>query len=170
VVKEEESLPPLEEDEAVSSPSFFVSSSLDDQSERNLVNDEDGETETLENSPCLEWWEEAERKAEEEDNEILEEQEALLESFATPRKEERTWAALAQPVRAEASLHGLGCLLACAHSIPSEDSPRLRGYGRPLQRGARPLRAKHQGPRKLKAPPLPSLSSSHRTTRTDVLY
>jgi hypothetical protein len=27
-----------------------------------------------------------------------------------------------------------------AHSIPSDDSPRLRGFGRPLQRGVRPLR------------------------------
>jgi hypothetical protein len=57
-----------------------------------------------------------------------------------------------------------------AHIIPSEDLPRLRGFGRPLQRGVRPLRAKHQAPRKLKAPPPPLSSSSHRTTRTDVLY
>jgi hypothetical protein len=44
-------------------------------------------------SPRLEWWEGAERKAEEEEDKILEEQEALLESFANARKEERTRAA-----------------------------------------------------------------------------
>jgi hypothetical protein len=39
--------------------------------------------------------EEAERKAKEEDGEMLEEQEALLESFATACKEERTRSAVA---------------------------------------------------------------------------
>jgi hypothetical protein len=50
-------------------------------------------TETPEDSPRLEWWEEAERKAEEEEDEMLEKQEALLESFATVRKKEKTRAA-----------------------------------------------------------------------------
>jgi hypothetical protein len=51
-----------------------------------LEDDEDAATKTLEDSPCLEWWEEAEGKAEEEEDEMLEEPEALLESFATTRK------------------------------------------------------------------------------------
>jgi hypothetical protein len=46
-----------------------------------LEDDEDAAMETLEDSPRLEWWEEAERKAEEEENKMPEEQEALLESF-----------------------------------------------------------------------------------------
>jgi hypothetical protein len=94
-VEEEQPLPLLEEVEAVSSPSFFDCSSLDDNSERNLEDDEDAATETPEDSSRLELWEEAERKAEKEKDEMLEEQEALLESFATACKEERTQAAVA---------------------------------------------------------------------------
>jgi hypothetical protein len=62
-----------------------------------------------EDSPCLEWWEEAERKAEEEEDEMLEEQEALLESFATVHKEERTRVV----VRVESSPGGPGGVPAC---------------------------------------------------------
>jgi hypothetical protein len=86
---------------------------LDDDSERNLEDDEDAVMETPEDSPHLECWEEAERKAEEEEDEILEEQEALLESFATARKEERTHTAAAQAVRAKSSLRGHGRIPAC---------------------------------------------------------
>jgi hypothetical protein len=59
----------------------------------------------LNDSPCLEWWEEAERKAEEE--------EALLESFATARKEESIQAAAAQTVHAESSPRGHGHVPPC---------------------------------------------------------
>jgi hypothetical protein len=71
VVEEEQFLPPPEEVEAVSSPSFSVCSSSDNDSERNLEDDKDAATETLEDSPSLEWWEEAERKAEEEEEEEM---------------------------------------------------------------------------------------------------
>jgi hypothetical protein len=58
----------------------------------------------LEVSLGLEWWEEAEHKAEEEEeDEMLEEQEAHLESFATTRKEERTRVAMVQAIRAESA-------------------------------------------------------------------
>jgi hypothetical protein len=57
----------------------------------------------LEVSLGLEWWEEAERKAEEEEDEMLEEQEAHLESFATTRKEERNRVAMVQAIRAESA-------------------------------------------------------------------
>jgi hypothetical protein len=99
--------------EAVSSPSFSDWSSSDDDSERNFEDDEDKTIEAPEDSPCLEWWEEAELKAEEEeDDKMLEEQEVLLESFATARKEERTRAAVTQANRAESSPHGHGNVLA----------------------------------------------------------
>jgi hypothetical protein len=62
--EEEQPLPSPEEVEAVSSPSFSVWSSSDDDSERNLEDDEDAAMETPEESTCLEWWEEAERKVE----------------------------------------------------------------------------------------------------------
>jgi hypothetical protein len=75
-----------------------------------LEDDEDAVTETPEDSPCLEWWEDAERKAEEEEDEMLEEQEALLQSFATMRKEERNRPAAAQ---AESSPRGHGRVPAC---------------------------------------------------------
>jgi hypothetical protein len=55
-------LSPPEEVEAVSFPSFSDWSSLDDDSERNLEDDEDAVTETPKDSPCLECWEEAEHK------------------------------------------------------------------------------------------------------------
>jgi hypothetical protein len=59
-----------------------------------LEDDEDAPIETMEDSPHLEWLEEKVCKAEEEEeDEMLEKQEALLESFATARKEERTRAA-----------------------------------------------------------------------------
>jgi hypothetical protein len=87
VEEEEQPLPPSKEVEAVSSPSFSDWSFLDNDSERNLEDDEDAAMETPKDSPHLEWWEEVERKAEE--------QEALLESFTTARKEERTRAATA---------------------------------------------------------------------------
>jgi hypothetical protein len=86
--EEEQFLPPSEDVEAVSSHSFSVWSSSDDDFERNLEDDKDATTEMPEDSPCLEWWEEVERKAGEKKDKILEEQEALLESFATARKEE----------------------------------------------------------------------------------
>jgi hypothetical protein len=57
--EEEQPLPSPEEVEAMSSPSFSVWSSSDDDSERNL---EDAALEMPEAS--LQWWEEAERKAE----------------------------------------------------------------------------------------------------------
>jgi hypothetical protein len=44
---------------------------------------------------------------------MLEEQEALQESFATARKEERTRSATAHAVRAEASPHGPSHVSAC---------------------------------------------------------
>jgi hypothetical protein len=78
-----------------------------------LENDKDVATEMLEDSPCLEWWEEPERKAKEEEDEMLGEQEAPLESFATTRKEERTRAAKVQAVCAESSPHGRGRVPAC---------------------------------------------------------
>jgi hypothetical protein len=68
-----------------------------------LKDDEDAATETLKDSPHLEWWEKAKRKAEEEDDAMLEEQEAQLESFATARKEERTRAAAVQAIHVESS-------------------------------------------------------------------
>jgi hypothetical protein len=80
-------LPWPKEGEAVSSPYFSNWSSSDDDSKRNLEDDKDAAMETPKDSPCLEWWEEAEHKNEEED-EMLEKQEALLESFAIVRKEE----------------------------------------------------------------------------------
>jgi hypothetical protein len=46
--------------EVVSSPSFSVWSSSDDDFKRNLEDDEDTETEVPKDSLCLEWWEEAE--------------------------------------------------------------------------------------------------------------
>jgi hypothetical protein len=56
-----------------------------------LEDDEDAPIETMEDSPHLEWWEEEECKAEEEEEDkMLEKQEALLESFATVCKKERT--------------------------------------------------------------------------------
>jgi hypothetical protein len=58
---------------------------------------------------------------------MLEEQEALLESFTTARKEERTWAAATQDVRGESSPHGHGRVPACLQ-FPLEDSPRLRVF------------------------------------------
>jgi hypothetical protein len=73
-----------------------------------LEDNEDTAKETPKDSPCLEWWEEAERKAGDEEDEMLEEQEALLESFATACKEERTRAAAAQAVRAKSSPRRLG--------------------------------------------------------------
>jgi hypothetical protein len=82
-------------------------------SERNLEDDKDTTMEMLEDSPRLEWWEEAECKAEEEGEEMLEEQEALLESFATARKEERTWAVTTQAVHAKSSPCGHGHAPAC---------------------------------------------------------
>jgi hypothetical protein len=69
-----------------------------------LEDDKDAATETPEDSPRLEWWEE---------DEMLEEQEALLESFATACKEERTRAATTQAVRAESSPRRHGRVLAC---------------------------------------------------------
>jgi hypothetical protein len=102
-----------EEVEAVSSLSFSDWSSLDEDSERNLEDDEDAATKTSEDSH-LEWREEAERKAEEEEeeeDEMLEGKEVMLESFATMRKEERTRAA--QDVRAESSPRVHGRVLAC---------------------------------------------------------
>jgi hypothetical protein len=44
---------------------------------------------------------------------MLEEQEALLESFATVRKEERTRVATTQAIRAESSPHRHGHIPAC---------------------------------------------------------
>jgi hypothetical protein len=73
-----------------------------------LEDDEEATMETPEDSPCLEWWEEAERKAEEEENEMIEEQEVLLESFAAAHGEERTRVAASQVVRKESSPHGHG--------------------------------------------------------------
>jgi hypothetical protein len=49
-VEEEHPLPLLEEVEAVPSPSFSIWSSSDDNSEKNLEDDEDAVTETPEDS------------------------------------------------------------------------------------------------------------------------
>jgi hypothetical protein len=114
--EEEQPVPPSKEVEALSSPSFSGWSFSDDDSERNLEDDEDAVTETPEDSPRLEWWEESERKTKEEKDEMLEEQEALLESFATARKEERNRAASAQPVRVESNLRGHGHVPDCSQS------------------------------------------------------
>jgi hypothetical protein len=109
VEEEQQSLPPPKEVEVVFFLSFSVWSSSDNDSERNLEDDEDAAMETPEDSPCLEWWEEAEHKAEEEEEDkMLEEQEAQLESFATACKEERTQAAAAQAIRIESSPRGPG--------------------------------------------------------------
>jgi hypothetical protein len=53
--EEEQSLPPLEEVEAAPSPSFSNWSSSDNNSKRNLEDDEDPATEMSEDSPHLEW-------------------------------------------------------------------------------------------------------------------
>jgi hypothetical protein len=82
-----------------------------------LEDDEDAATETPEDSPRLEWWEEADRKAEEEGDKMLEEQEALLESFAIPHKEERTQAATVQAVSAKSFPRGHGRVLACPYFL-----------------------------------------------------
>jgi hypothetical protein len=71
--EEEQHLPLSKEVEAVSSPSFSDWSSSEDDSERNLEDDEGTATEMLEDSLHLEWWEEVEHKAEEEEDEMLEE-------------------------------------------------------------------------------------------------
>jgi hypothetical protein len=84
---------------------------LDDESERNLEDDDDAMMEMPEDSPRLEWWEEEECKAEEEEDDMLEEQEALLESFATACKEEIT---RAHAVCVESSSRGHGRILACS--------------------------------------------------------
>jgi hypothetical protein len=104
VKEEEQPLPPLEEVEAVSSPSSSDWSSSDDDSERSLKDDKDAATKMPEDSPHLEWWEE---------DEMLEEQEVLLDSFATACKEERTRAAATQAVQVESSPHGHGRVPAC---------------------------------------------------------
>jgi hypothetical protein len=57
--------------EAVSSPSFCDWSFSDDDSERNLEDDEDAAMEMPEDSLRLEWCKEAERKAEEEEEEEM---------------------------------------------------------------------------------------------------
>jgi hypothetical protein len=124
--------------------------------------------ETLEDSPRLEWWEEAERKAKQEEYEMLEEQEVLLESSATTRKEERTRAATVQAIR-KIHIHADLAAYRPARSFSSEDSPRLHRFGRTLQIGARPLTATNHASRMVRAPPPPS-SSSPRMRRSDVLY
>jgi hypothetical protein len=86
-VEEEHSLPLPKDMEAVSSTSLSGWSSSDEDSKRNL---EYATTETPKDFPRLEWWEEAEQKAKEEGDEMLKEREALLESFTTAYKEERT--------------------------------------------------------------------------------
>jgi hypothetical protein len=73
VGEEEQSLPPPEEVEAVSSLSFSIWSSSDNKSERNLEDDEDAVMDIPKDSPRLEWWEVAERKTEEEEDEMIEE-------------------------------------------------------------------------------------------------
>jgi hypothetical protein len=55
VEEDEQSLPPPEEVEAVSSPSFSIKSSSDNNSERNLEDNEDAVAEMPEDSPRLEW-------------------------------------------------------------------------------------------------------------------
>jgi hypothetical protein len=78
-----------------------------------LEDDEDAVTETPRDSLRLEWWEEAKRKAEEEEDEMLEKQEALLESFKAAHKEKTHMAAVCA-VRVEpASPHGTGHVPAC---------------------------------------------------------
>jgi hypothetical protein len=140
VEEEEQPLPPPKEVEAVSSPSFSDWSSSDNDSERNLEDNEDAVMETSEDSPHMEWWEE-------EEDEILEEPKALQ-----------------SPLRADMAVYRP------ARSFPSEDSLRLRTFGRMLQRGARHLRVTHHAPRMAKVlPPLPPSSSSRRTRRGDVL-
>jgi hypothetical protein len=154
-----------EEVEAISSLSFSDWSSLDEDSERNLEDDEDAATKTSEDSH-LEWREEAERKAEEEEDEMLEGKEAMLESFATTRKEERTRAA--QDVRAESSPRGHGRVLARPQFHIARFTG-LRAFGRLLRRGARHLRTTHHAPRMVKALPPPPSSSSPRMRRSDFL-
>jgi hypothetical protein len=73
-------------------------SSSRDDSERKLEDNKHARTEMPEDSLHFEWWEEAERKAEEEE-EMLEEQRALMESFATACKEERTRGPWGRPSR-----------------------------------------------------------------------
>jgi hypothetical protein len=68
--EEEQPLPPPEEVEAVPSPSFSNWSSSDNDSKRNLEDDEDAVTQTPKDSLCLLRWEEVERKAEEEEDEM----------------------------------------------------------------------------------------------------
>jgi hypothetical protein len=88
---------------------------LDDDSKRNLEDDEDAGMEMPEDYPHLEWCEEVGRKAkeEEDDDEMLEEQEALLESFAAACKEQRTRAAVAHAIRVESSPRRPGHVPAC---------------------------------------------------------
>jgi hypothetical protein len=98
-LEEEQSLPSPDDMEAISSPSFSGWSSSDEDSNSNLEDDEDTATNKLEDSLHLEWWEEAEHKAEEKEDEMLNEQDAMPESLATTRKEERTLAAMPQAPR-----------------------------------------------------------------------
>jgi hypothetical protein len=120
MVEEEQSLPRRKGESSLLPSSDW--SSLDDDSERNLEEDEDVVTETPEVSPRLEWWEEVDRKANEEEDEMLKEQEAPLDFFATAHNEnffgtshneKRTQAATAQAVPIESSPREPSRILAC---------------------------------------------------------
>jgi hypothetical protein len=149
-----------------SSSSFIGWSSSNDESARNLEDDQDTETETPKDFVYLEWWEEAKRKVEEEEDKMLEEKEVLMESFATTKKKELTgpWCRPSdqRPLCVDLPAYR------SARSFPSKDLTRLRRFKRPLQKDARPLRARHHAPRKAKTPPPTSLSSP-RTTMSDYL-
>jgi hypothetical protein len=152
--------------EAVSSPSFSGWSSSDDDSERNLEDDEDALTEMPKDSPCLEWCEEAEHKAEGEEDEMLEEQEALLESFATARKEETTCVATAEAILAEASPCGPVHVPACPQFLV-ERFDKIEQ----IWKAATERRKAFEGKAScsMKGESVAATSSSPRTTKSDVL-
>jgi hypothetical protein len=97
---------------------------------------------------------------------MLEEQKMLLEFFASARKEERTRAAAAQAVHAESPPRRPGRAPAYLHS-PVGRSSRLRAFGRPIPRVARPLRATHHAPGMVKGATAVVVISSDE--RSDVL-
>jgi hypothetical protein len=89
-----------------------------------LEDDEDTVTETSKDSPHLEWWEEAKRKSEEED-EMIEEQGGVDGVLRDCEREERTCVFAALTIRPHRP-----AMYRRARSLLSKYSTRLRGFGR----------------------------------------